>query len=86
MRTPPIGEALYLKELGIDNGTLLRMWTENGARTTFPGRKIGALRDGYEASFLVLGGDPLSDFVSVRRIVLAVKKGVVLVSGERTKE
>jgi imidazolonepropionase-like amidohydrolase len=81
-----VGEALYLKELGIDNRTLLRMWTENGARTTFPGRKIGALREGYEASFLVLGANPLSDFANVRRIVLAVKEGVVLVAGERTRE
>lgn len=73
-----VGEALYLKELGIDNRTLLRMWTENGARTAFPGRKIGALREGYEASFLVLAANPLSDFANVRRIVLAVKEGVVL--------
>ena len=73
-----VEEALYLKELGIDNRTLLRMWTENGARAAFPGRKIGALREGYEASFLVLAGDPLSDFANVRRIVLAVKEGVVV--------
>jgi imidazolonepropionase-like amidohydrolase len=62
------------------------MWTENGARTTFPGRKIGALREGYEASFLVLAGNPLSDLANVRRIVLAVKDGVVLVAAGRARE
>ena len=73
-----VGEALYLKELGIDNRTLLRMWTENGARTAFPGRRIGALREGYEASFLVLAANPLDDIANVRRIVLAVKEGAIL--------
>jgi imidazolonepropionase-like amidohydrolase len=73
-----VGEARYLKDLGIDNRTLLRMWTENGARTAFPARKIGALREGYEASFLVLEGNPLDDLSNVQRIVLAVKEGVVL--------
>jgi imidazolonepropionase-like amidohydrolase len=73
-----VGEARYLEELGIDNLTLLRMWTANGARTAFPERKIGALREGYEASFLVLAENPLDDLSNVQRIVLAVKEGVVL--------
>jgi imidazolonepropionase-like amidohydrolase len=73
-----VGEVRYLEELGIDNRTLLRMWTENGARTAFPERKIGALREGYDASFLVLAGNPLDDLSNVQRIVLAVKEGVLL--------
>ena len=33
------------------------------------------LAEGYEANFLVLDGDPLADFASVRRINLRVKAG-----------
>jgi hypothetical protein len=72
-------EALFLRENGLaDNRTLLKMWTENTANTIFPTRKIGVLRDGYEASFLVLEGDPLKDFSNVTKIAMRVKQGRVL--------
>jgi imidazolonepropionase-like amidohydrolase len=75
-------EALYLHEHGLaDNLALLKMWTETTAHTIFPSRKIGALRDGYEASFLVLDGDPLKDFANVTKIMTRVKQGRVLHSG-----
>ncbi len=68
-----------LRELNvIDNKTLLRMWTENCAQTTFPGRKIGRLADDYEASFLVLKEDPLKDFDATKNIILRMKNGHVL--------
>lgn len=71
-------EALFLqKHAFADNLALLKMWTENTARTIFPKRKIGALREGYEASFLVLDGNPLADFSSVTRIATRVKQGHV---------
>lgn len=72
-------EALFLhanKFAG--NLELLKMWSENTPRTIFPKRKIGALRDGYEASFLVLDGDPLQDFPNVTKISMRVKQGGVL--------
>lgn len=73
------GEAQYLKELDVfDNRTLLKMWTENASKTIFPKRKIGALKDGFEASFLVLEGDPLKDFQNTRKIRLRVKEGITL--------
>lgn len=73
------GEANHLLELGVlDNDTLLKMWTENCARMLFPERNIGRLADGYEASFLVLEGDPLEDFENTARISLRVKEGSVL--------
>ncbi len=74
------GEVEYLAELGaLDNRTILRMWTENCARTVFPERRIGRLADGYEASFLVLDGDPITDLDATSRIRLRVKDGQVLV-------
>jgi len=74
-----IKEIEYLQTLGVlDNLTLLRMWSETTPRTIFPKRQIGALREGYEASFLALEGDPLKDFRNVRRIKVRFKQGFLL--------
>jgi len=70
------GEALHLHKLGaFEAATLLRLWTESSAQAVFPGRRIGRLAEGYEADFLVLAGDPIADFGSVRRITMRVKRG-----------
>lgn len=68
-----------LAALGVwDNLGLLKLWSEATPRAIFPGRRIGALADGYEASFLALGGNPLTDIANVRRIRLRFKQGVLL--------
>jgi hypothetical protein len=78
-RQTSVPEALSLNKLQVfDNLTLLKMWCETTAATIFPGRKIGHLKDGYEASFLVLGGDPLQDFANVQKIEMRIKQGEVL--------
>jgi imidazolonepropionase-like amidohydrolase len=72
-------EALYLKSLNVfDNAELLKMWSVTAAQTIFPHRKIGRLREGYEASFIVLRGNPLETFEHVRDIQLRFKQGVVI--------
>jgi imidazolonepropionase-like amidohydrolase len=43
-----------------------------------PGRKIGHLKPGYEASFLMLSGDPLLDFTNVQKVELRIKQGKLL--------
>jgi hypothetical protein len=58
-----------------DNLALLKLWSEATAEAIFPGRKIGRITDGYEASFLVLGGSPIEDFRHIRDIRLRVKTG-----------
>jgi imidazolonepropionase-like amidohydrolase len=69
-------EALALAGLGVFSaGELLRMWCDTSARTIFPTRRIGALREGYEASFLVLTGNPIADFNGVRGIQHRFKQG-----------
>ena len=71
-----LAEALYLHDLQVfDNATLLGMWCETTARTIFPQRRIGRLQPGYEASFLVLDGDPLEDFRRVQSIRMRFKQG-----------
>ena len=54
---------------------LLKMWSVATPQALFPRRKIGELSDGYEASFLVLAGNPLKDFANTQRIVRRVKQG-----------
>ncbi|HYP00108.1 MAG TPA: amidohydrolase family protein [Pyrinomonadaceae bacterium] len=72
-------EALNLHRLKVfDNLTLLKMWCETTARAIFPNRRIGHLKEGYEASFLVLNADPLEDFNNVRKIDMRVKQGEIL--------
>jgi Amidohydrolase family len=79
-RGDTVAEALYIHRLGVfDNRTLLGLWCGTTARTIFPKRKIGALREGYEASFLVLDGNPLEDFTNVTKIRMRVKQGRAIV-------
>ncbi len=74
-----VTEAEALKRSGLfTNLDLLRMWSVITPRAIFPNRRIGRLQDGFEASFLVLSGDPLADFRNTRRIVQRVKRGVEL--------
>ncbi len=72
-------EALYLSDLGVFTNTeLLKLWSETTPSLIFPKRKLGTLRDGYEASFVVLEQDPLIDFSNVQRITRRVKQGRLL--------
>jgi imidazolonepropionase-like amidohydrolase len=66
----------YLARLGIfDNLTLLKMWAETTPQMIFPKRRIGALKEGCEASFLALEGNPLVDLQNVRKIKMRFKQG-----------
>lgn len=77
-----VDEFLALHRLGaFDPATLLRMWCEDTARAIFPTRELGKLVPGCEASFLVLGADPLADPNAVRDVRLRVKQGRVLELG-----
>ena len=72
-------EADYLYKLNVySNLELLKMWCEQTPLAIFPNRKIAVLKEGYEASFLVLKENPLVQFQSVFSIQLRVKQGHVL--------
>jgi imidazolonepropionase-like amidohydrolase len=69
-------EAFYLQTLCLfSNLELLKMWTEDTARIIYPGRKIGHLEEGYEASFLVLKSNPLEHFEATLDIAMRFKQG-----------
>lgn len=71
-------EVHALDELGMDRATLLRLATIDTPRALFPGRRLGCFEPGCEASFLVLGGDPLADLGQVDMPMLRVKQGRLL--------
>jgi hypothetical protein len=69
-------EVLYLKSLDVlDNRALLEMATRATPQAIFPKRKIGELRDGYEASFLALGRNPAEDLENIKSISIRFKQG-----------
>ena len=71
-----VEEAENLRRLGVfDTLTLLKMWTTDTPLVIFPGRRVGQLKEGYEASFLALDGNPVEDFASVRKISFRFKQG-----------
>lgn len=72
-------EALNLIAIGaFDGPTVLRLWIDTAPMTIFPGRRIGCLKAGCEADFLVLGGDPLVNFSATAIIRQAWKDGRTL--------
>jgi imidazolonepropionase-like amidohydrolase len=74
-----LDEAENLYKLKVfDNLTLLKMWTETTPQSIFPGRRIGRLGEGYEASFIALEGNPLEDFMNVKKINLRFKQGQII--------
>jgi imidazolonepropionase-like amidohydrolase len=74
-----ISEADTLNAIGaFDKLTLLKLLSETTPQVIFPNRKIGSLRDGYEASFLVLAESPIEDFANFTRIELRVKQGAIV--------
>ncbi len=78
-RDTSVGEAMLVQSLGVfSNAEMLRMWAINSPRTIFPDRRVGCLEPGCEASFLVLGSDPIEDFQAVRDIRLRFKQGAEL--------
>ena len=77
-----VEEAENVRRLrAFDDLTLLKLWVEETPRAIFPGRKIGRLADGQEASFIALDGNPVSDFANVRRVSFRFKQGHVIEPG-----
>ena len=68
-----------LRTFGLfDDLALLKLWSEVTPQSIFPRRAIGRLEEGYEASFLVLPSNPLSDSTAISRIRTRVKQGCLV--------
>ncbi len=71
-----VHEADYLRSLGLwNNLEMLRMWSITTPKAIFPKRQIGSLREGSEASFLVLSGNPLQEWSQTHHVVDRWKQG-----------
>lgn len=76
-------EAEYLVAYDLlDPATVLELWAGTTPRAIYPDRQVGHLRPGAEATFLVLGGDPIADFSAVRDIRLRVRDGAPMETGQ----
>ena len=78
-RANTVSEAIALRTLGVfTDAELIAMWSMMTPRAIFPGRRVGCLDAGCEASFLALHDDPLTEFANVQRIDIRMKQGVLL--------
>jgi hypothetical protein len=82
----PVHEMDYLQSLGVwSNLEMLRMACVTTPQAIFPNRKIGQLRPAYEASFLVLIGNPMKEWKQVHSIVGRWKQGEPVPVGASTE-
>jgi imidazolonepropionase-like amidohydrolase len=86
-RSDTVPEAFYVNSLQVmPTLHLLNIWCSSTVETIFPGRKVGQLKEGYEASFLVLKSNPIDDFSAVEKITLEVKQGHLLSVGNSPRQ
>lgn len=72
-------EADFMARHGFfDRPTLLDLWTRVTPQAVFPGRAVGRLAPGFEASLLALACDPLAEWSCTERIEHREKQGVDL--------
>ncbi len=72
-------EADYLVAQDIlDPSTVLDLWTRVTPQVAFPGRAVGRLAAGFEASLLALGCDPTEDWSCTAQIAHREKQGADL--------
>lgn len=60
------------------NKELLTIYSINTPQSIFPKRKIGEIKEGYEASFLVLQENPLLNIEAIKNILFRIKQGVFI--------
>ncbi len=68
----------WVKNNIFDSAFTLKAASVTTPQIMYPKRKIGFLKEGYEASFLVLAGNPLTDFEQIKNIKLRFKQGYFL--------
>lgn len=70
-------DSLYTNKI-FDVKQLLDIWCRQTPQLIFPGRKIGEVKEGFEASFLILKGNPLTDIGFLKLIEARIKNGQFL--------
>ena len=67
-----------IKNRVYSNRELIDIYSKSTPQLIFPLRKIGEIKEGYEASFIVLEENPLKNIESIKSIGLKIKQGVIL--------
>ena len=62
-------------QAGIPPAKALEAATVNAAKLLKAGDRIGSIKPGYEASLLLVGGNPLDDITATEHISLVLFKG-----------
>lgn len=71
------GEALELVRSGLMSAQeVLHAWCEVTPHAIFPDRKIGKIKNGYEANLMLLPSNPLANFAVVKDVKMRFKRGV----------
>lgn len=65
----------WVKNNIFDKNFTLQTATVKTPRIMYPKRKIGLLKEGYEASFIVLAGNPLQNWEEIKNIKMRFKQG-----------
>jgi imidazolonepropionase-like amidohydrolase len=73
-------------EAGVPPAVALQAATYNGAKLLRADHRIGLIRKGYEASLLLVDGNPLQDIAATERISMVVFKGERVDRAELLKE
>lgn len=60
------------------NENILAIATKETPKLIFPDRKIGELKEGFEASLLVFNTNPLADYKTLQVIQLKIKNGKII--------
>lgn len=68
-----------VKNKVFSNQELLDIYSRSTPQSIFPDRKIGEIREGYEASFLVLNQNPIKQIQAIKEIEMKVKEGVIFI-------
>jgi imidazolonepropionase-like amidohydrolase len=67
-----------IKNKVFSNRELIDIYTKTTPQLIFPSRKIGEIKEGYEASFIVLEDNPLKNIETIKSIGLKIKQGLIL--------
>ncbi|MFC0446185.1 amidohydrolase family protein [Pseudidiomarina halophila] len=75
-----VDELIYLREiLGFDAQALINSATRTTPQALFPGRKVGKLEIGFEASFNVYQTNPVTDFSNLSAPAQVVQQGAEVI-------
>jgi hypothetical protein len=83
MHGPTVHRELQLwVAAGVPTGAALQGATSNGAQLLGAGSRMGVIKKGYEATLLLVDGNPLQDISSTERISMVMFKGERVNRGE----